>query len=657
MRNANIVIAVVYDANDNQTTTIAPLSRNSTNLYDELNRLKQITDPISGITQFGYDANDNLTSVTDPRILVTSYAYSGFGDLKTQTSPDTGVTSNTYDSGGNLATSTDARGAVTTYGYDALNRVTSAAFALAGVTDQTISYAYDGGTNQKGHLTGASDANHTLSWSYDSHGRVIGKGQQVGAITKAIGYGFNASGQLASMVLPSGKTIQYGYNANNQVTSVTLLGSPNVTILNGVTYDPFGPITGWSWGNGTASTSRTFDTDGKLTQITSAGQRTFGNDDAFRITAANDLVDSNKAWTLGYDILDRLNSATKTGTTIGYTYDANGNRLSQTGTSASTYTVSGTSNKLSSTTGALVRSYNYDAVGNTLNSGATVHSFNNANRMKTGRLTGGSDTTYIYNALGQRVKKSGGAIATPIYFVYDEVGHLVGEYDSSGNLIQETVWLGDVPVATLRPNGAAVDVFYVHTDQLNTPRKVSRPSDNQLRWSWDPTPFGEGSPNENPASLGTFKYNLRFPGQQFDSETNLNYNYFRDYDPATGRYVESDPIGLQGGVNTFSYALGNPLSHSDPTGELVGTLANPVGLGAAAGLGICILIPSCRRGLEDAADTIRQMCSENEQDQLRKRCQALKDSILKTCYGLPPRKRMKCYEAANTTYRQCMGWE
>jgi RHS repeat-associated protein len=110
-------------------------------------------------------------------------------------------------------------------------------------------------------------------------------------------------------------------------------------------------------------------------------------------------------------------------------------------------------------------------------------------------------------------------------------------------------------------------VFYVHTDQLNTPRKVSRPSDNALRWKWDPTPFGEGAPDQNPASIGTFVYNLRFPGQQFDLETNLNYNYFRDYDPSVGRYTTSDPIGLVGGsASTYGYVGGDPLRLIDPLG-------------------------------------------------------------------------------------------
>ncbi|MFN0317219.1 MAG: RHS repeat-associated core domain-containing protein [Burkholderiales bacterium] len=80
---------------------------------------------------------------------------------------------------------------------------------------------------------------------------------------------------------------------------------------------------------------------------------------------------------------------------------------------------------------------------------------------------------------------------------------------------------------------------------------------NQLRWSWTNTePFGITPANENPAGLGAFAYNLRFPGQYLDKESNLFYNYFRDYDPQTGRYVQSDPIGQAGGINTYSYVGG-----------------------------------------------------------------------------------------------------
>jgi len=180
------------------------------------------------------------------------------------------------------------------------------------------------------------------------------------------------------------------------------------------------------------------------------------------------------------------------------------------------------------------------------------------------------------------IKKTVGSTTTLL--MYDESGHLLGEYSSTGALVQETVWMGDIPVATLRPNGSSISIYYVHTDQLGTPRKVTRPSDNKLAWRWDADPFGTVAPNQNPQSLGTFVYNLRFPGQYYESETALSYNYFRDYDPKVGRYIESDPIGLRGGVNAYAYVRGNPLTYRDPSGEFgVFGFGFGVAAGAAAG--------------------------------------------------------------------------
>ena len=134
----------------------------------------------------GYDANDNLASVTDPRSLTTTYLVTtALATSTQQVSPDTGTTTNTYDSGGNLKTATDARGALATYSYDALNRVIQAAYS-----DQTINFTYDSGTNGAGRLTGASDANHSLSWVYDGHGRVTGKGLVIGSVTLSVGYSY-----------------------------------------------------------------------------------------------------------------------------------------------------------------------------------------------------------------------------------------------------------------------------------------------------------------------------------------------------------------------------------------------------------------------------------------------------------------------------------
>jgi RHS repeat-associated protein len=128
--------------------------------------------------------------------------------------------------------------------------------------------------------------------------------------------------------------------------------------------------------------------------------------------------------------------------------------------------------------------------------------------------------------------------------------------------------IGATHILALRPIVvvAVPQLYYIHTDHLNTPRLIAN-ADQQTVWKWDQQePFGVNAPDENPSSLGTFEFALRFPGQYFDKETNLAYNYFRDYDAATGRYVESDPIGLKGGVNTYTYVAANSLSRIDAVG-------------------------------------------------------------------------------------------
>ena len=112
-------------------------------------------------------------------------------------------------------------------------------------------------------------------------------------------------------------------------------------------------------------------------------------------------------------------------------------------------------------------------------------------------------------------------------------------------------------------------LYFIHVDHLNTPRLIA---DDQQRtvWTWEQhEPFGASAPDENPSGLGLFEFPLRFPGQYFDKETNLHYNYFRDYDLAIGRYLQADPIGLKGGLNTYLYAVANPLAFTDLTGLAV----------------------------------------------------------------------------------------
>jgi RHS repeat-associated protein len=550
-----------YDNNGNQTSVAAPLSRNTARTYDALNRLSQTTDPANGVTHFGYDANDNLTSVKDPRNLTTTYAYTGFGDLVTQTSPDTGTTRNTYDSAGNRASSTDARGAIASYSYDALNRMTGVTYTLSGVTDQTIAFSYDAGSYGKGRLTGAADAHHSLTYVYDALGRVTSKTQITGAVVLTVGYGYT-NGDLATLTTPSGNSVTYGYNSNHQIVSVAVNGTP---VLSSVTYEPFGGVNGWTWGNGTG-TVRAYNTDGNVSAISSAGSKNYGYDDASRIDGISDSSNPALSWTYGYDAMDRVNSAATPAQSVSFTYDADGNRATQSGTISSTFIVANDSNRLTAAIGGLTRAYLYDARGNTQQFGTYLFTYNAAGRVVSVN-SGTATTSYIYNAFGQRIQKSGASATT--YFVYDEAGHLIGEYNGAGNIMQETVWMGDIPVATLQFGTSALKTYYVHTDHLNTPRRITNRNTNIIVWRWDSDPFGNGAAVQNPQGTVTVTYNLRYPGQYFDSETGLFQNMQRDYDPQVGRYIESDPIGLRGGsYSTYVYVGDNPVSRVDSTGLL-----------------------------------------------------------------------------------------
>ena len=548
-----------YDGNGNLTTTAAPLYRNTINAYDALNRLSQRTDPGGGITQFGYDALDRIVSVSDPRSLITTYTYSGLGDLIQLSSPDTGASINTYDVGGKPVTVTDGRGAVASYFYDALNRVTAVAYSLSGQTDQTITFAYDQGNYGVGRLTSASDATHSMSFSYDGLGEATGVTQVVGGVSLAVGYAYT-NGDFSTLTTPSGQTVAYGYNGNHEITSIAVNGT---TVLSNVSYEPFGPANGWTWGNGDAFT-RSFNADGLITGIASAGsQESLSYDDAGRISGITDTAPGASGWTYGYDQNDRLTSAMSSAITQGWTYDANGNRLSESGTSSSTYSIAATSNEITAINGALNRVYGYDASGNTLSNSDFTATYNDAGRLKSETNSSGT-ITFVYNALEQMIEASGPQGST-LYF-YDQAGHLIGEYDGTGNLIQETVWLGDIPVATIQPAGSSVAIYYVETDQLGGPQAIIRPSDNALIWTWFSRPFGNDAPNQNPQGAGNFNYDLRFPGQISGNWNSTYQNDHRDYDPQVGRYVESDPIGLHGGINTYAYVDSDPEETTDRFG-------------------------------------------------------------------------------------------
>jgi RHS repeat-associated protein len=572
-----------YDGNGNQVATVDPLGRATNRTYDALNRLMQVLDPAGNPTKYAYNLNDALTQVIDPRSLPTAYEMNGFGEVTTQTSPDTGITKNVYDAAGNLLSRTDARGATATYTYDPIHRVTQAVYSRLGTNSETHAFTYDQGTNGKGRLTGFSNESGTTTLAYESHGRLLSKTQatsvaNVLSFTSTVSYTYNTFGQLATLRTPSGFDVNYSYT-NNRVSSVTINTAPGMTtLISGAAAEPFGPLSTWKWGNG-LYTQRTYDNDGRLASWEYRnGVTVLRNDISWdiggRVTAITNPADATLGSAYQYDALDRL-AVSQVGapvtTTQQFNYDAVGNRLNRTVNGAVTnYSYDPASNRLLALAGATSRSYVYDAVGNPTTIDGSNNVYSNANRLikvDVAANDGATRGSYKLNPMGQRLVDN----SANLYWIYDDRGRMLGEYNAgTGALIQEYVWIEDLPVAVLQRDPAPprlARVSYVLADHLDTPRAVVRPSDNVLLWRWDNTdPFGANAANTNPAGAGTFGFNLRFPGQYYDYLTGTNYNYFRDYDPMIGRYTESDPIGLGGGLNTYLYTDAAPIDRSDRLG-------------------------------------------------------------------------------------------
>ena len=284
-----------------------------------------------------------------------------------------------------------------------------------------------------------------------------------------------------------------------------------------------------------------------------------------------------------YDALDRLTGETSflIGQ-LGYNYDANGNRLTLTeGSDTKNYSYAPASNRL---TQIGRKDITLDAAGNTTSkdNGKWQFEYGQAGRLLKAYREGKWQATYLYNARGQRTQKQT-KHGTTVYH-YDPGGHLIAETGQGGELQKAYVWLDDMPLAQIDIKGkdkehdkgkkakpARETVAYLHADHLGTPR-IATDASQKVVWRWDNADaFGANAPNEDPDGDGIkTTFNLRMPGQYYDKETGTHYNYFRDYDPAIGRYIQSDPIGLAGGINTYGYANQNPLIFTDPMGLMGG---------------------------------------------------------------------------------------
>ena len=553
-----------YDLTGNLITEWDQDERPTHYSYDGLGQLIGHTDTAAQHTTFGYDTRGNLTEVINARgIVIRRYDYDDNDRRIAEILPDGRRIDSDYDAAGNLIEQTDPDGRITSHHHDADGRLTRtehypdrAAFE-AGTPEQGVDYSYDANDRLIAYQDGITAA----TYAYDNRGRLTGVTVDFGPFSKAIAYTYYPNGLRQTYTDAQGITYSYHYDDANRLARIELPDEGSLTvnayrwtapaavtlpggILQRIGHDPLLRIN---------TLDSTTPADERLLE------HALGRDPVGNITA---IETEHGAYAYRYDAADRLIGADHpTLQDEVYSYDPAGNRLSDAATGE--------------------RQWQYDERDRLLEAGSTHYAYDDsgARTEKTkgnttqrlvydsrGRLAevqqadGTLIAAYAYDPLGRRIKKTVGGDTR--YFLYTDEG-LAGEYDASGNLIAAYGYTPDSAYGTEPLWQYRNGVYgYYHRSHLGTPLLLTDKT-NSVLWQARYAAFGEATIS------GVVENPLRFPGQYYDQETGLHYNWFRDYDPSTGRYVESDPIGLAGGLNTYAYVAANPLVYSDPTGEVI----------------------------------------------------------------------------------------
>jgi RHS repeat-associated protein len=580
-----------------RTTSVVAADGASTTTYSYVANTVTATDPAGNAKTFTMDAEGNITQVVEPGGLATSYSYSVLNQLVkvqqtrgtttqtrswtyngvhlTQTTmPETGTTNYTYNSNGTLAYKIDAKNQKTAYTYDGQARVTLIQHYPAGSQTedicQRVSFIWDVGppgvmANSLGHIGYASyqmancASQATDYYGYDASGLVTMKQMNVvGGGTLRAEFSYNDQGQLAAIKYPDaqnapGATWNPGYDTMGRLNGLT--ANAGVTVLaSGATYGPAGELLGVSTGMGYSET-RQYNAMKQLTQLTttSAGDHVdFGysfsaSQNNGKITQMTDSI-TGETVSYQYDSLLRLASATSNqGWSQAFGYDGFGNLTNVTAVNAPGLgvNVNAANNRLTSDA--------YDANGND----TTVGSYDIENRLVT---AGGA--TYGYDASGKRVYKQPASGAAEYYF-WAPNGQRLGTYTyalDAFTVVSTNVYFGG-RLLLVQYYTAGNPWFAPQVDRLGS--NVS----NGKRYY----PYG----GEKPSATGNEIE--KFTGYFRDAETGNDYAVNRYYQPGSGRFTSADPyvsnaggsgnIADPGSWNRYTYAGGDPVNRSDPSGK------------------------------------------------------------------------------------------
>jgi RHS repeat-associated protein len=539
----------VQDANQHTTTYS----------YNEANQVQTVqpADPSTPATGYDYDVNDRLKTSTAPYVngtLTTQYDYDQAGQLTTLTTPLGGWTYQ-YNKMGDRTITTDPAGNTTTVGYDPMHRVSSISYS-----DGTPSISY--GYNPDGYRTSMSDGSGTVSYGYDSLDRLTSVTRGSSTFT----YGYDKAGHVTARTYPGQSTDSYDYDDDGRLWHVT--GGGVVQATYGYDEDSNLKTTTFPTGNGYVET-RTYDNADRLTNIVDAAGRTtlsragYTLDNVGNPTQITDATGATN--TYNYDNLDRLTKACSSTTTctgaanyINWSYDAAGNRLSETrptGTTNYTYNAKDELTKTVGPSGTV--NYGYDNNGNQTSAGTATATFNAANQMTTS-VTGSSTTSYRYDGNGRRLSETTGSTTTQL--LWDPISYqLAEELNGSGTLLRRYLF-GNGLIDMSEP-AASGGPFYYHVDGQGSVLAITNAA-GSTQWKYAYDPYG--------AVRSTTKVSNKAPtnligwiGQYSDNPTGKTLLRARMYDTGTGRFTSPDPAGSG---DTYGYGNANPLLYADPNG-------------------------------------------------------------------------------------------
>jgi len=432
---------------------------------------------------------------------------------------------------------------------------------------QQRSFTYDWCYGGLGRLCGIAAPGTSSNFDYNAAGQMTTRRDWIqgpdGLTDDRTSYTYDGIGRLSAVGYPDGASASYSYAASGGVYGLSYSeGGVTKPVVTHVYRDALLAPGAMGYGNGLWR-GYNRDYDGRVTAMSVRRQDgtaisyldyVYSADN--EIAWISDAIDPSMTQEIGYDGLGRMNNLHRFGATNSLTYDAGSNLYRyQSGAQVMQYPIDNLSNRaLMHTYPGQTVEYQYDANGNRISdvssAGTQTYSYNGFNRMSQSNVNG-LVTNYVLNAQGQRVAKVNSSISR---FFYAGQNQLLSELTNSK--WTNYLWLGDELVGLARDG----QINFVHGDHLGRPEFVTN-GGQQTVWRAYNYAYGRSVQQDDIGGL-----NMGFPGQYHDSESGLWYNGFRDYDASIGRYVQSDPVGLSGGLNTYSYAAGNPISITDSLG-------------------------------------------------------------------------------------------